>query len=244
MERQVQRQQWGWKKLSTCVELMEHVMDYCDVADLQQLAATSRLGAIQVRDYLRCCHFGIHGTPYSSTESRHTVDPSRPRYLRASRHLHAHVELRHGGRIQYCLRRTASADALYSLPRPPSRSAQQRRKEHRRGGVCDLFRHLSLLNATAVYYGGHTGHIVDAMQKYVTRGFEYVRCKDVHNVSATSGIALHPRSLSPVRYPRPAVVPWGNAVWVGIGVLPSAGRPNVSHLLMDAIFRGSDEAQA
>ncbi|KAI6024934.1 hypothetical protein BKA83DRAFT_4024580, partial [Pisolithus microcarpus] len=33
------------------------------------------------------------------------------------------------------------------------------------------FQHLSLLNAAAVYYSRHMGHIIDAMQKYVTRGF-------------------------------------------------------------------------
>ncbi|KAI6016581.1 hypothetical protein PISMIDRAFT_117744, partial [Pisolithus microcarpus 441] len=56
------------------------------------------------------------------------------------------------------------------------------------------FQHLSLVNAGALYYGGHTDDIVDAMRKYMSHGFEYVRCKDVHNVSSTCKVCT--RSLT------------------------------------------------
>ncbi|KAI6009168.1 hypothetical protein BKA83DRAFT_4070863 [Pisolithus microcarpus] len=36
------------------------------------------------------------------------------------------------------------------------------------------FRHLSLVNASVLYYGGHMDDIVDTMRKYMGRGFEYV----------------------------------------------------------------------
>lgn len=38
-----------------------------------------------------------------------------------------------------------------------------------------------MMNAAFLYFGATTASVVEAVTKYKSRGFRYVRCKDVHD---------------------------------------------------------------